>query len=242
MGNFGETNWLALLRVDRAEVWVFAAVFAIRAAYALAVLMLAGEHGFLAFSDAQAFYYQEALNLLNHHSFSIAPSAPFLPDGYHTILYPLFVAGLLVLHLPLFGVVIVQDILAAVAVLLIYRSAISLTNSRQVAIVAATLAAIEPMSIYWSGLLMSDTLLMFLMIVAFYLLLAKQPYWSGGALGLATLTRPIGPYLVPVFLGMIVYQEIGRALFDRDWSSFGIDAGDLYNCCSALVRQKQIDL
>jgi 4-amino-4-deoxy-L-arabinose transferase-like glycosyltransferase len=200
----------------RSELVIFGAAFIVRALYAVLVEYAAGARGFIAFSDAEFFYFRSAVNVVEHGTFSIAASAPFYQDAYHTPLYALFVAALLFVHLPLFGIVLVQDVIAAVTVLLIYRIAKLLTGSRGIAIAAAAVSAVEPMSIYWSGLLMSDTLFAFLMVLAVYWLLTDRPYLAAASIGLATLTRPIGLYFGVAFVAMLLYREISRGRSLRD--------------------------
>jgi hypothetical protein len=57
-------NWFVLFGIDRAQIAVFACAFAARVIYAVVILIVAGERGFLAFSDAKAFYYKAAVNLI----------------------------------------------------------------------------------------------------------------------------------------------------------------------------------
>jgi 4-amino-4-deoxy-L-arabinose transferase-like glycosyltransferase len=208
--------WREFFAVDRVEIFLFVFAFAVRALYAIVTLRIAGQHGFIAFSDAESFYYQAAVNLLGRHTFSVAAAAPFVPDAYHTILFPLFVSALLALHISLFGIALFQDALAAIGVVLAYRCVLSFTKSFKIALVAAALSAIEPMSIYWAGLLMSDVFFSTLLIISLYFLASERPYWAAAALGLATLTRPIGLYMVPPFLVMILFLELrkGTHLFN----------------------------
>jgi 4-amino-4-deoxy-L-arabinose transferase-like glycosyltransferase len=197
---------ISLLHSYRTEVFIFSGAFLVRILYAVVVQITAGTNGFIAFSDAKAFYYQEALNLVNHQVFSIAVTAPYYPEAYHTPLYPLFIAGFLWLDLPLFCVVLAQMLLWSVAVVLIYKIAIMLSESRVIALVSAVIASIEPMSIYWSGLLMSDTLFAFLVILATYFLVKQSYNVSFLVLGLAALVRPIALYFMVIFAAMYAYQ------------------------------------
>ncbi len=195
-----------LEKSNRTEAYIFGGAFVIRALYAIAIQITAGAHGFISFSDAKAFYYQAALNLLHSHIFSIAVATPFYPEAYHTPLYPLFIAGLMVLHVPLFGIVLAQDIICAITIVLIYRVALMLSESRGIALASAVLASIEPMSIYWSGLLMSDSFFAFFVILAVYFLVQRCQNASLFALGFAALTRPIALYFMPLFVAMCIYQ------------------------------------
>jgi 4-amino-4-deoxy-L-arabinose transferase-like glycosyltransferase len=201
--------WLRMavwLRTHKVEVLVFLGAFLIRAVYAVIIQIKSGSHGFIAFSDAEYFYYTAAKNLLQHHVFSIAQSAPYYPDAFHTPLYPAFIAGLLWLKAPLFCIVLIQDLFAAATVSLLYRIALTLSRSYAIALTAAILASLEPMSIYWSGLLMTDIFFAFWMTMSFYLLIREKTLGAAITLGLATLIRPIGLYFSPIFALFICYK------------------------------------
>ncbi len=200
------TRLIPYFRLYRTEFTIFGLAFLLRAAYAVVVQVTAGSHGFISFSDAEFFYYRAAINLFQHHAFSLAVNAPFAPESYHTPLYPLFVASFLALKLPLLAIAIAQSVLGGLMALMTYRIGQLLEVHRMVALIAAVLIAVEPMSIYWSGLLMSDTLFSFLTIGAFYFLIKRQPYLSFIALGLAALTRPIALYFAPFFIGIFIYH------------------------------------
>lgn len=206
----------ALIRFSkeyRTLIVLFVLAFSVRALYALAVQFLSGEHGFIAFSDAEFFYYRLARNVVDEGVYSLAASAPYYPEAYHTPLYPLFVAAFLLLKLPLLTIALAQAFLGAVMALLSYGIARNISDSYRIAVSAGLLMAFEPMSIFWSGLLMSDTLFAFLFITSVYLL-AKRPAMSMLSLGFAALTRPIALYCVPVFLLFIAWQayRAGRSI------------------------------
>jgi hypothetical protein len=188
------------------ELLVFGAAFGLRILYALFVLLYVGQDGFIAFSDAKAFYYREALNLAAGHGFSLAMHAPYYPNAYHTPLYPLFVSFFYVLHLPTFFVIFAQCVLAALTVVLFYRIAFFLTRSQKIAWITGILATLEPMSIYWCGLLMSDILFAFLQVASFHYVLRKQYVHSSIFLGLAILTRPIALYFIPAYVIYVAYE------------------------------------
>jgi len=187
-------------------VWLFIGAFGIRVLYAIVIQATSGAHGFIAFSDAEYFYYGAAKNLLSQHVFSIATHAPYYPDAYHTPLYPLFIAALMFLRFNLFGVVLIQDIFATILVLLTYKIAFKLTNSKPIAVFAAVLSIIEPMSIYWSGLLMSDVFFAVLVCSSFYALISEKYIPAAIYLGLSALARPIALLFVPAYILMRIYQ------------------------------------
>jgi glycosyltransferase involved in cell wall biosynthesis len=196
------------LNLEKDSVILFSLAFIVRALYAFLIQISSGAHGFISFSDAQYFYYAAAKNLLSYHAFSIAQTAPFYPDAYHTPLYPLFISALLSLHVPLFGIVLVQDILAATTTVFIYRIALRLSNSRSVSFIAAFVAALEPISIYWSGLLMSDVFFAFLAVWSMYLFIRHRYVASSLILGLSALVRPITLFFLPVYLLYLGYAYI----------------------------------
>jgi 4-amino-4-deoxy-L-arabinose transferase-like glycosyltransferase len=195
---------------------IFAGAFAIRALYAIFVQIFSGSEGFIAFSDAHYFYFNEAVNLVNGHGFSIAPSEPYYPNAYHTPLYPLFLALLLLLKMPLVGIVLIQSVFAALTVTLFYLIARQISNSENIAIVTGALAAVEPMSIYWGGLLMSDVIFAFFLTLSFYLLLKGNLVLMSLSLGLSAMVRPIALLFIPVFVAFVLFQSFSK---QKDWSS-----------------------
>ncbi len=195
----------AWVQVHKIDFGIFFAAFLVRALYALIVWLHTGDHGFVSFADAYYFYLREATNLIQGHGFSIASKAPFYPGSYHTPAYPLFLASLFYLKFTLFSVILVQDVLSGIICALFYRMALTLTQSRGIALFTGILAAFEPMSIYWSGLLMSDTLFAFFMVLSFYFLVEKKLVPTAFALGFAALTRPIALYLMPAYVIFVAY-------------------------------------
>jgi 4-amino-4-deoxy-L-arabinose transferase-like glycosyltransferase len=200
MARFSE--WI---RAHKIELGIFAAAFLVRALYDVLVLLHSGEHGFVAWSDSYYFYYREGMNLIHGHGFSVATAPPYLGDAYHTPLYPLFLAALFFLQVPLFGVALVQAAIVAAMCVLFYRIALTLALGKKVALFTGVAAAFEPMSIFWSGLLMSDTLFAFFLVFAMYFLLEKRMVPASFFAGFAALTRPIGLYFLPVFIIFAAY-------------------------------------
>jgi 4-amino-4-deoxy-L-arabinose transferase-like glycosyltransferase len=196
-------------RDHRTEVLLFLGAFLLRAFYALFVQVHAGAHGFIAFSDAESFFYNGALNLLNHGVFSAATEPPYYPNGFHTPLYQMFLAALLYAKLPLFAIALVQAGLSAAIVVFAYKIGAALAD-RQIAIWAAILVALEPMFVYWGGLLMSDVLFGFLMMLSFWMLLRDRYEFAALFLGLATLARPIALLFIPVFVLFVAFQTYRR--------------------------------
>lgn len=196
---------LAMTRRYRAEVALFFVSFALHAAFVGAIQYLSGAHGFISYSDAEYFFLRLASNLVEHGAFSLAREAPYVPDAYHTPLYPLMFAAFLAVRSPLWSIALAQGIAASATVVLTYRIAHELTASRRLAFVAGGIALIEPAALYWGGILVTDTLFAFLVTAAVYALMRRRFFVLGIALGLATLTRPLMLYLSPFFFIMGAY-------------------------------------
>lgn len=192
------------------EIFLFAIAFGIRFAYAIAIQIFYGSDGFSAYSDAES-YLTVARNFLSHGSISESLEAPFVPDSLRTPLFPFFLALFLWLKIPFLGIVAVHNIFAGLSAVLVYRIGKTVFDSRAVGIVTALFVAIEPLSIYWNNLLMADNLFSFLFLLAVYLFIRRNLYVSFIVLGLSALTRPIGLYFFPLFLGMAIFRHY------RDW-------------------------
>lgn len=182
----------------RTELIIFSAIFLIRVAYALLLQIGFGSDVFISYLDAKVFL-REARNILDHGVMSQFPDPPFLPDPLRTPLYLWFLAFLLWLRVPLFGIVVFQNALSGLMGVMSYRLG-KLFFSNWAGIMAAGFFALEPISIYWNNLLMSDNLFSFLLVLAIYFFMTRKLYWASAALALATLTRPVGLYLFLVFL------------------------------------------
>lgn len=205
---------LKLIRTHKTALIIFAGAFVVRALYAIFIQIFSGSEGFIAFSDAHYFYFNEAANLVQGHGFSIAPSEPYYPNAYHTPLYPLFLALLLLLKVPLLGIALVQSVFAALTVTLFYLIARQISNSEAIGIMTGVFTAIEPMSIYWGGLLMSDVLFAFLLTSSFYLLLKGNLVSMSLVLGLSAMVRPIALLFIPVFIAFVLFQTFTK---QRNW-------------------------
>lgn len=120
--------------------------------------------------------------------------------------YPLFLA----VAQTVFGehvgpIVVLQLIFTIVSAWVIYSCG-RLIGAEKVGMAAAWLYALNPNAIFWSLTLLTETLFAMLVILSIYTLLLAYKnarlYWfvlSGLLLGIATLTRPIGLYLIPLW-------------------------------------------
>lgn len=197
----------------KVEIIIFILAFGMRALYALMMWQFFGSDIFTAYSDVQSFI-DVANNLLSHGAFSQwTEGPPYYPDAIRTPAYPFFLALFLLLRASAFIIVIVQHILAGFLAVMIYRFGLRFFRSRFVGLFAAIVFAFEPTAIYWNNLLMSDNLFTFVLFLALYLFSGQRFLWSAFVLGIATLTRPIGLYFAPLFVGMFIL-EYKRGSYD----------------------------
>jgi 4-amino-4-deoxy-L-arabinose transferase-like glycosyltransferase len=209
------------LKKYRVEIFIFLLAFLVRAIYAVVVNKFFGEDVFVSFSDA-AMYLRIAHNLVDYQTFSQATVTPFLmPDPMRTPLYPIFLAFFVCFKAPLLVIIFVQNALAGLMALMIYKLGVKIFKSQTVGIIAAVVFSLEPMSIYWSNLLMSDTLASFLFLSALYLFISKRYYLSAFAMGMAALTRPTYLYLFPIFLLMFAYEYRNQLFSRASWKVSG---------------------
>lgn len=146
---------------------------------------------------------------------STEPTAP--PEVMRTPGYPAFIAALWAVFGERPVLVIVAQILLSVGTLaLAYGIARRLWGAR-VALAATALLTLDPLTFYYSQLLLTETLYTFLMAATGYagvraIMNGRQErrwtFLMGLLLGAATLTRPIGYYLVfPIFIGLAVVKR-----------------------------------
>ena len=210
----------AWARDHHTELALFTLAAGIRLAYAVFIQVHFGEQAFAAYGDAFSFYLRGADNLVHHGVISLNEFAPFTPTAYRTPLYILFIAIFRALHWPLLVPIILQNLMAGAISVFIYRLGRHIFSAR-VGWWAAVLTALEPMSIYWNNLLMSDYLYAFLFLMALCLFFQRRYYWFAIMFGLATLTRPVGVYLFPVFL-LALGLTLRRAKAERLWRTVAI--------------------
>lgn len=223
-------------------------------------------------------YEMLAENIMHYHSFAgsydttqVPVNSPLLKasylmigcDSYREPAYPAFLA----LVYCIFGVkpfiaIFIQLLLSTLSVVLVYRVAMLLLNSHNVAILAALLVAIDIHSIYVANTLLSDTLFVFLFLFSLYYFLSGLQMKSlfrfvvsAIFMGIACLTRPvllIYPFILVFFLllfyrksGMwllkamvlfmvIIYSALGFWAF-RNYSAYGRWQLTTMNGCNLLM-------
>src|ERR1035438_9861694 len=147
-GPLGQDSWWTPLLA-----WPLVVAAAVRLALMIATHALLARKGVTAFSmiDTPG-YFESGRNLLLHGSF-VRGGHPYLS---RTPGYPLFLA---LTSLPgLEFAVLVQVILSALTVVLVWRLARGIFQDDRIALLSAWIFAFEPVSIFNSVLLMSETL------------------------------------------------------------------------------------
>ena len=150
-----------------------------------------------------------AKNVRDHGVFTINPV--WGPMSFRTPVYPLFLAlttaGIPSLWFP----ILIQNILAAFSVVMVFRLARDLFSARA-GWVAAILYALEPERPHLASQAMSETLLIFFLLLGavFFVRLAgdRASGWiaaaTGISLGLSALTKPIGLFIPFIFAAVLI--------------------------------------
>ncbi len=172
-------------------------------------------------------YQQLAENILHYHTFAGTTDTASIPlnshalepgllianyDTYREPGYPAFLAFVyLIAGVKPFIAILIQLILNAICVVLIYRIAFLLFNNKIVATIAALLFTLDIHSIYVANVLYSDTLFIFLFLLSLYyffsglkILSFIRFVLSALFLGLACITRPVS-LLYPFVLFFVVF-------------------------------------
>ena len=156
-------------------------------------------------------FYAIAKNLVEHGAFSQSAEPPLKPDTWRTPGYPLFLAPAMLLP---FGkspvtLVLVQQVLSALNVLLVFRLARGWMSDPRAAL-AAVLFLLEPYHLFYSLWLLSTTWLVTVVLLTWWAWLraiGSGKVWRfallGGLCGFLVLTWP-GAILIPVaaFVGI----------------------------------------
>lgn len=221
----------SFLKKYKIETILFVCAFAAQMAV-FALVIKYGSAGFLWSSDTES-YFTLAKNLLSHGGFFIRSEWGL--SAFRTPLYPMFVAVLYWMIPQLWFVILIQNILGAISVVLVYRFVKYVFGSK-VAILSSVLFLIESQRLHVTNQLMSETLFMVLFIPAlhfFFKFRAVSRYslisrkvsgmsasssqrknffvlCAGIFLGLSTLTKPITQFL-PLVMILFILADLSRA-------------------------------
>ncbi len=233
----------------------FLAVFVVALTLRLVVLALAvlGPGRLIWLPDSLE-YDLLGRNLALHGAFSQSPAPPFAPDYQRTPLFPLQVALAYLLAGGRPGVaatlaVVANVVFGALTAALLVPIGAAL-GARRMGLWAGLLLAVDLTSIVYSAMLLTEVLFALLLVGALLALAryagapgARSAALAGAALGLATLTRPIG-ILLPLVLGPCFFLARGwrgwpRAL--RDLALCGLVAGAIVAPWSLRARAAGAD-
>ena len=156
-----------------------------------------------------------AENLYYFGTFSLTAPA-FTPEMFRTPGYPAFVAATYRVDHS-FGITVVLQIILVLATIFFIVEFAALFVPRAWALAVGLIYAFDPTTLVYGVSLFSDTLFVFLLFAALYALFVLRPSWrvalfAGLALGLASLTRPLGEYLALIaVVGYTsrIYRTIG---------------------------------
>lgn len=150
-------------------------------------------------------FINDGRNLYSGHGFSDVASPPFTPDGVRVPVVGI-ILGLFGTHYGWY--VILQIVIASLTCVLLADLGARFFG-RKIGLWAGGLLAFDPLVVFHSQQILSETWFAFFLVIAVWLL---ARFWEGGkrslpwlagsaaALGVATLTRPVGMVLLLFFL------------------------------------------
>jgi 4-amino-4-deoxy-L-arabinose transferase-like glycosyltransferase len=172
-------------------------------------------------------YEQIARNVIEGNGYSMDGAPPYTPDMLRTPGYPLFIiATYLAVGYRPEVVVLLQNVLSLITLYVAYRLAVRLFGSKE-GLIAAALMSVDVGTIILANVTMTESLFMVLLVPATYCLFRgldspRGLAWmaaAGALLGLATLVRPVGVYLVLLLLPFVWWsirqpwrERLARAL------------------------------
>ncbi|HNW09370.1 MAG TPA: glycosyltransferase [bacterium] len=161
-------------------------------------------------------YVLIARNITEHGVYSRFVDEPFQPTAFRTPLLSLY----FVPFIYLFGfsniwlAILILDIILSLTPILVYFLA-NLFLSKKKSFLIAMLVALEPLLAYRSNLAEPDALMILLFLLSLYFLLLfwldrnkSGLLWSAASLGLLSLAKPVGLYLLAVFILFVLCKKI----------------------------------
>jgi 4-amino-4-deoxy-L-arabinose transferase-like glycosyltransferase len=137
-------------------------------------------------------------------------------SALRTPMYAMFLSVFYFLHLPLWFIPLVQNILGSLTAVLLFIIGSRLFSARA-GIIAGLLWAFEPYNVFSGNTIMSETLFIFLLILSFYCFTRwfngnqnKIYAITGFVLGLTVLTRPIAPFFLSALFLFFFFLHYGK--------------------------------
>ncbi|KKU03996.1 MAG: Glycosyl transferase family protein [Parcubacteria group bacterium GW2011_GWA2_45_30] len=213
------------------------------------------------YGDAEG-YATIARNIAEGNGFSWDKNPPYLPNGNRTPGYPLFLALSYILTGGFLLAIFIQIVLGAIIPVLAYKVLQIFDFPEYILRTASAVLAVEPFFAAHSVFLLTE--IIFISLLLYFLFVAISYMKNGGhgwmpaaagfLIGVASLVRPIGLYLVPIFAlflllggkeklrrrlaGAIIFVAAGTAVVSpwlwRNYAEFGVmrltyvDAKNLY--------------
>jgi 4-amino-4-deoxy-L-arabinose transferase-like glycosyltransferase len=213
----------------RSRSWPLA-IFLVALALRLSFVLLYPEFP-LGHDDAYS-YDRLGWNLASGRGFvtpraEVPPQSPDVPEVRVGPVYPAFLALVYLTagHRTL-AVLILQAILSAMVVLLLYQAVRDVLGV-EVARISVVLVAVYPAFVIYPGVLLMETLFLFLLTLLIRLLIdavRSDSSWrwlaTGGVMGVTVLLREESLALLPVLLALIAWQVRDRRRWMRGLSLF----------------------
>ena len=159
-------------------------------------------------------YIKVAQNLYEGNGYSNCPSEPYYKDVLRTPTYPYIISIAKHLTTDVRIVFLIQVIIDLLTLILIFRIG-SYLVSEVVGLIAALFYALSIISVVMCTKILAETIFVFLIVLSFYALAVKQKHFLAGiSLGLAVLCKPIGLYIIVVYILYVLWKRVrlGRIL------------------------------
>ena len=152
-------------------------------------------------------------NLARSHGFSAATAPPYYPETFRPPLYPAFLATMMRLGLGVYGIIAVQLLSYYLAVILIVRTASTITGNRLSALLLGLILMGYPPLVHWVVSITSEFLCSVLYCILCWSAYSffRRPSWANtSVLSLTSaalfLTRPEYIVLFPLLVGISLYR------------------------------------
>lgn len=152
-------------------------------------------------------YLKVAQNLYDGNGYSNCPWKPYHKDVLRTPTYPYIICFSKHITSDLRIVFLLQIIIDLLSLILIFRIATYLSNEAS-ALLAALFYALSIINVVMCAKILAETVFVFLMVLSFYSLLVKRKYFLAGmSLGLAILCKPIGLFIIGIYLLYMIWKR-----------------------------------